>query len=77
MKEFRVAWSECPTSRNKQKVLFVKVADPTGKNDERRLKADAEKLATDHIERKHGITRFTIDSVKEADAVPQGSVTAK
>lgn len=81
MVEFRVTWTACPTAHNTQKVLFVKMDSDDAvfaRNETSHpmtlMKANANKLATDHIERTHGISRFKIDSVEKAVSVPEGSV---
>lgn len=64
MKEFRVVWCECPTSLHSNRVLFVRAAS----------EKDARLLATNHVERKHGVAWFRIEGVREASPVPAGEV---
>lgn len=68
MDEYRVTWTKMvdklPRGNGDGRVLFVKA----------RRSADAIAIARDHIERKHGITRFSVDSADKAPEVPEGKV---
>ena len=64
MKEYRVTWQQCPHIHHTPRVLFV----GAGSAD------DAKALARDHIERRHGISWFSVKDVSETQPVPAGTV---
>ena len=64
LKEYEVAWTECPTAYNRPRVLFIEA-----QNEE-----DASVLAKDHIERNFGIGRSVIDKITETKEMPEGGV---
>jgi len=64
LNEYRVTWTKLPRSNQTGRVLFVKA----------RSSEDAIAVAKDHIERKFGITRFSVDSAAKAPEVPEGKV---
>lgn len=64
MAEWRVIWQECPHVHHPSRVLYVEAA----------TKEDADKIARDHVERKFGISWFSIHSISQAEPVPAGKV---
>jgi len=50
--EYRITWQQCPTAYHPLRVLFI----------ESDSKENANAIATDYIERKHGIGWFVIQS---------------
>ncbi len=54
MTEFRIKWQRCPHANFPSQIMFVEAANET----------DAQALATDHIERYHHTSWFTIWTVE-------------
>lgn len=62
--EFRVEWQQCPHVKHTKQVLFVKAAS----------EEDAKLLVRDHVERKFGITWFSVYSATLVVKLPPGEV---
>lgn len=61
MNEYRIKWQQCPHREHEPRVSFVEASDVE----------TARAVLTDHVERTHGISWFSVHSV-ELYLRPQG-----